>query len=34
MMNTALCYQAYYGYGYFYYFGNRVLCCPNTEDRA
>ncbi len=34
MMNTAICYQAYYGCGYFTYFGNRVLCCLKTEGHA
>jgi len=34
MMNTALCYQAYYGFGYYFYFGNRVLCCLKTEKQA
>ena len=34
MMNRSVSYQAYYGFGYFYFMGNRVLCCLKTEEQA
>ncbi len=33
MKNTAICYQAYYGFGYFYFKSNRVMCCLKTEKQ-
>ena len=30
-MKNSVCYQAYFGFGYYFYFGNRVLCCLKTE---
>ena len=32
MMNHSVSYAAYFSFGYFYFRGNRVLCCLKTEE--
>ena len=34
MMRPAACFFAYYGYGYRYYYGSRVMCCTNPGKRS